>query len=144
MTSDDLSHQVRHRFVDCPKRRKQNMPEFDEGAMKSLSRELRQRSATSQGVLDELSAFDRADENARLKRDLFELAGAIKVLGKQDGVLPRPCQPARSMCSRAPRSGSRRRAPCTSSPRSDAVLSRGSRAGHTSCTFEKAEYDRWR
>mgnify|MGYP000973805524 CR=1 FL=1 len=85
---------VRHRFVDCPKRRKHNMPEFDEGAMKSLSRELRQRSATSQGVLDELSAFDRADENARLKRDLFELAGAIKVLGKQDGVLPRPCQPA--------------------------------------------------
>ena len=91
-----LSPPVRviHRFVDCPKRRRAQLREFSSGAIAEASAELVQRTETSSAVLDELSVFGHVrDSGAGLKRELLELAGAIKVLGRQDAVLPRPPPP---------------------------------------------------
>ena len=86
---------VVHRFVDCPKRRRANMPEFRPEAMQRISQNVQEHVDRHASLLAELKATSKvAGEGAQEgKREILELAGAIKVLGKQDALMPRPKRP---------------------------------------------------
>ena len=83
---------VIHRFVECPKRRRANVAEYEPRTLAEVSEAMEQKSSSCHSLLEELKELADHD-GVQLKRELFELAGAIKVIGAQDAILPRPGAP---------------------------------------------------
>ena len=82
---------VQHRLVDCPKRRRANAREYRPETMVAARATLGKQRTLCE---EKLAVHRKATEAVRVqKQTLLELAGAIKVLGTQDGHKPPPPPP---------------------------------------------------
>ena len=85
-----------HRFVVCAKRRRANVAEFLPQTLTQVAGDFNARADHSNQLLRELKSETSSAVAAspqEQKKELLELAGAIKVLGRQDSLLPRPSPP---------------------------------------------------
>ena len=82
---------VQHRMVDCPKRKKANAREYLPEAMAGARSMLAEQREVCEAQLAEHTAATVAVKMQ--KQALLELAGAIKVLGAQEGHKPPPEPP---------------------------------------------------
>ena len=82
---------VRHPMRECPRRKKANVAEFQLDDLKRVLAELQAKSRENESQLIEYAAH--SDSARAQKRELLELAGALKVLNGQEEYLPAPPPP---------------------------------------------------